>query len=63
MTNNLILLRHLTEIASSKRVPDGNKKKVYKLEMLVTSWGEYFLLFGDNYHGTGLKFDPFSEKF
>ena len=25
--------------------------------------GEYFLLFGDNYHGTGLKFDPFSEKF
>ena len=28
MTNNLILLRHLTEIASSKRVPDGNKKKV-----------------------------------
>ena len=25
MSNNLILLRHLTEIASSKRVPDGNK--------------------------------------
>ena len=24
---------------------------------------EYFHLFGDNYHGTGLKFDPFSEKF
>lgn len=27
MSNNLILLRHLTEIASSKRVPDGNKPK------------------------------------
>ena len=25
MSNNLILLRHLTEIASSKRVCDGNK--------------------------------------
>jgi hypothetical protein len=24
MTNNMILLRHLTEIASSKRVNDGN---------------------------------------
>ena len=27
MSNNLILLRHLTEIASSKRVNDGNKPK------------------------------------
>ena len=34
MTNNLILLRHLTEIASSKRVPDGNKKKVNFLTII-----------------------------
>ena len=27
MSNNLILLRHLTEIASSKRVPDNNAPK------------------------------------
>ena len=27
MSNNLILLRHLTEIASTKRVVDGNKPK------------------------------------
>ena len=27
MSNNLILLRHLTEIASSKRVRDGNSVK------------------------------------
>ena len=37
MTNNLILLRHLTEIASSKRVPDGNKKKVNFLTIFFAS--------------------------
>ena len=33
------------------------------LTLLLQGRGEHFHLFGDNYHGTGLKFDPFSEKF
>ena len=29
----------------------------------TTGPGEYFHLCGDNYPGTGLKFDPFSKNF
>ena len=52
MTNNLILLRHLTEIASSKRVPDGNKKKVifsfnFAFSMLFQDFGLHILSLKD----------------
>nr|XP_040569587.1 uncharacterized protein LOC121119036 [Lepeophtheirus salmonis] len=34
MTNNLILLRHLSEISVTKRIDDGEDKKIH--------WGDYY---------------------
>ena len=62
MSNNLILLRHLTEIASSKRVPDGNKPyekfpHLYEQILLFRRSQLNKMATSDDGHTLGVKFE------